>query len=154
MLENYHAHGVKFRFPGDWKLSEQQDQGETTITVESPDTSFWSLSLFFDSPAPENVLEAAVDALEQSYEEIDIYPVNAQVCHRNSLARDAEFVCYELINSAFLRAFQTDKFTALVYYQGTDHELEHTRQILESICQSLQCDQDEWEGAGSKEIED
>ena len=140
MLEMYHAHGVRFRFPVSWKLSEQARERETTITVESPDTSFWSLCLFFDGPPPEQILETAVAALEQDYDEIDVYPATARLCDRDSLARDAEFVCLELINSAFLRAFQTEDFTALVYYQGTDHELEHTRPVLERISESLAWD--------------
>ena len=142
MLELYHAHGIQFRFPDAWKLSEQAHGPEATITVESPDTSFWSLSLFFDGPPPEQVLETAVAALAQDYDEIDVYPAAARLCDRDSLARDAEFVCFELINSAFLRAFRTDDFTALVYYQGTDHELEETRPILERICDSLAWDGD------------
>jgi len=147
MHQTYHAHGVQFRFPSSWELSEQSRGNEAAITVESPETSFWSLWLFFDCPTPQRVLETAVSALEQDYDEIDVYPVEARMCRRESLARDVEFVCLELINSAFLRAFQTDDFTALVFYQGTDHELERTRPILEGICKSLQWDGDQSPGS-------
>jgi hypothetical protein len=37
-----------------------------------------------------------------------------------------------------LRVFRTGRFTALVLYQGTDHELEETRNVLEEISNTLQ----------------
>jgi len=42
-----------------------------------------------------------------------------------------------LINTAALRAFETPGFTAVVLYQGTDHELRETRSVLEAITRSL-----------------
>ena len=53
------------------------------------------------------------------------------------MARDVDFVCFELINSAFIRSFQTERFTVLVLYQGFDAELETTRPLLEAISASL-----------------
>jgi hypothetical protein len=46
-------------------------------------------------------------------------------------------VQYELINSAFLRAVEIGSRTALILYQGTDHELESTRTVLEAISASF-----------------
>lgn len=45
-----------------------------------------------------------------------------------------------MIISAFLRSFQTEQFTALVFYQGTDLELEQTCQTLDAITDTLQCE--------------
>ena len=42
----YQAHGVQFRHPNDWKVTEQPEGEQITITVSSPDTAFWALSLF------------------------------------------------------------------------------------------------------------
>jgi hypothetical protein len=137
----YAAHGIRFRYPAAWQLTEQEAGGEVSIAVSSPETSFWSLSLFFDRPQPEQVMESALDAFREEYDEIDIYPVSANLCRQKNLARDVEFVCLDLLNSAFLRAFRTARFTALVLYQGTDHELEdETQPLLEAISNSLQCD--------------
>ena len=90
-------------------------------------------------------METALDAFRKEYEELDIYPVSETICDRDCLARDVEFVCLELINSAFLRTFRSDHFTALILYQGTDFELEMTREQLENISLSLQCEGDELE---------
>jgi len=140
MEQLYSAHGVRFRFPAEWQLSEQRTTTGVHITVSSPETSFWSLTLLFDTPRPEDVIESALDAFREEYAELDIYSSEAALCHRRNVACDLEFICFELINSAFLRSFRTERFTVLVLFQGTDCELEHTREVLEAISESLQCD--------------
>ncbi|HET6327122.1 MAG TPA: hypothetical protein VFG04_20745 [Planctomycetaceae bacterium] len=137
MEEIYEGHGISFRYPANWELTEQEDDEATSITVASPETSFWSISLFQDSPSPQEVLNSAVEAFREEYAEADIYPSTARVGKRAGLARDVDFVCFELISSAFLRAFQTRRYTVLVLYQGFDGELETTRPLLEAISASL-----------------
>ena len=139
MDEVYETHGVRFQFPDDWELREEEKDREFTVTVSSPETSFWSLVLLFDRPQPEHVMESALEVFRQEYDELDIYPSNAPLCNCQTVARDIEFVCLELINSAFLRAFQTERFTALVLYQATDIELQNTNTVLNRISQSLTC---------------
>ena len=146
----YESNGVRFRFPEHWELHEEHSNNQISITVSSPETSFWTLSLFFNSMQEHELMESALDAFREEYKELDIYPVAETLCHRESIARDLEFVCLELINSAFLRAFRTNHFTALILYQGTDHELEMTREQLEKISLSLQCEGDELDDARNR----
>jgi hypothetical protein len=143
MDEIYEGHGIRFRYPSDWQLREEEGDESTCITVDSPDTSSWSISLFYDSPAPQQVVDSAVQAFREEYDEVDVYPSDEQLGERGGAARDVDFVCFELINSAFLRSFQTVRFTLLMLYQGFDGELETTRPILESISASLQLDEAE-----------
>ena len=141
--EIYRSHGVRFQYPDYWELTEQRQENELSITVSSPETSFWSLTLLPDGPSPDEIMASAMVAFEDEYEELDIYPSEASICDRRSVARDVEFVCLELVNSAFLRAFRLGERSALVLYQGTDHELEETRETLEEITSSLHCEEDE-----------
>lgn len=136
--------GVRFRYPDRWELSEEPSDEGTTITVSSSGASFWTLSLFFDCPAPKDVVEQALDTFRAEYDELDVYSVSLELCQRPTSARDIEFVCLEMLNSAFLRSFQTEQFTALVLYQGTDQELEQTREALDAIANSLQYDPDQF----------
>jgi hypothetical protein len=142
-LADYDNHGIRFRFPKTWELSEETSGDETTISVQSDETSFWTIVLFKSRPDPEAVLDAVVDAFEQDYEEVDVLTAVSSLCGLPSLGRDLDFVCYDLLNSATLRAFQTSNQTVLVIFQGTDHELETTRTQLESISASLECDDED-----------
>ena len=137
MDETYEGNGIRFRYPTSWELVEQEDGESTSITVASPETSFWSVSLFRDGPSPQQVVASAVEAFREEYDEVDVYPCEEKMGDRPGVARDVDFVCFELINSAFLRSFQTDRFTVLVLYQGFDGELADTRPLLEAISASL-----------------
>lgn len=140
MDETYSDHGVQFSYPADWELSEEKRDDETEITVASPNTAFWSLTLFYDRPEPEYVMETVLNAFREEYPELDVYESKARVCGKKAVARDIEFVCWELLNSAWARTFRTAKFTALVLCQGNDKELQGTDDILARITQSLRCD--------------
>jgi len=137
MEEIYEGHGIRFRYPAYWELTEQEDDEAISITVASPETSFWSISLFREGPTPQQVLDSAVEAFQEEYAEADVYPSTGRIGDRGGVARDVDFVCFELINSAFIRSFQTEHFTVLVLYQGFDAELETTRLLLEAISASL-----------------
>ena len=145
-LTDYCHYGIRFRFPSTWELSEETSSDETTISIQSDGTSFWTIVLFKSRPDPDAVLDAVVAAFEQDYEEVDVLTAVSSLCGLPSLGRDVDFVCYDLLNSATLRAFQTSNQTVLVIFQGTDHELETTRTQLESISSSLECDDedDKW----------
>jgi len=139
LFEKYDDHGVQFSYPGHWELSEQESENEVSVSVTSAETSFWALTLFFDGPDPEYVIKSALETFRDEYDEFDVYETKSKLSGHECVSRDLEFVCLELINSVFLRAFRADKFTAFVMYQGTDQELEQTRTIMDAICASLKC---------------
>lgn len=129
--------GVRFAFPEGWTLSRDEHEQEVTLTVSGEGTSFWSLSLYPEETPVEVVIETAVAAFREEYEELDVYEAGGSLCGFPVESRTIEFVCLELINTAVLRAFMTPDFTVLVYYQGTDHELVDIRETLEAITTSL-----------------
>src|SRR3990172_6386979 len=107
MNELYTAHGVRFRYPGEWQVSEQRDEGQLSITVSSPHSSFWTLTLLEGRPDPRDIVDAVVDAFREEYDELDVYPSRVHVGSRQTVARDIDFGCLELLNSARVRAFRT-----------------------------------------------
>jgi hypothetical protein len=137
MDTTYQSHGVTFRYPGEWELTEEQTDEQLSITVSSPLTAFWTLILFPDCPEPEDVVETALEAFHQEYSEMDEYPSQARVGRRATIGRDIDFVCLDVLNLARVRAFRTTGFTALVLFQLTEAEQDETGPILEMITRSL-----------------
>src|SRR6185369_7907984 len=101
--ETYSNHGVRLDYPANWEISEQVRDGELTVTVASPGTAFGSLSLYFDKPDPDDVMETVLAAFREEYPDLGAYPVRDRVCDTETLAQDIEFVCWELLNSAWAR---------------------------------------------------
>lgn len=140
-MNEYTQYGIRFEYPEDWQMDDGEAADARTITVNSGETSFWCLSIFEDCPSIESVLDAAIAAFEEEYEEVDVSAT--EETHLDSfvdqeiVARDVEFVCLELVNTACLRAIAAEQFTLLVLYQGTDFELAQTGRTLERITESL-----------------
>ena len=138
MTEWYDDDGVRFAYPESWELIREETEGGVTLTVNGDGTSFWTLALYPSSmSSATDMIESAVAAYREEYQESDVYPVEGALCGFPCEGRDVEFVCLELINTVSLRAFETPGFTAMVLFQGTDHELRETRPVLEAITRSL-----------------
>jgi hypothetical protein len=148
MTETYSAHGVRFQYPDDWEVSEQQRGAELVITVTSPETSFFTLGLLFDRPSAEAVVETVIEALREEYEDLDDYEVVERVAGQATVARDVEFFCLELLNSAWVRAFALPRFTVLVFYQANDRDLEEVQPVFEQILDSLAWEEDDEDEPG------
>ena len=139
----FEGHGIRFEYPDDWILHEQSSPEEITLTVHSPDTSFWSLTLIFDRPDPRRVIDAILETFREEYTEIDVYPSDVRLGDQPTESCELDFVCHDLIGSAFLRAAVAPEFTLLVLYQGADLELDNTQPLLEKINNSLTWDADD-----------
>lgn len=147
----FEGHGIRFEYPDDWILHEQPSPDELTLTVHSQETSFWSLTLLFDRPDPQRVIDSVLDAFREEYTEIDVYPNETRLNDQPAVACELDFVCHELIGSAFLRAVAAPDFTLLVLYQGADLELDDLQPLLEKIGRTLTWESDdpaEYEGLG------
>ncbi|MAG94230.1 MAG: hypothetical protein CMJ48_10820 [Planctomycetaceae bacterium] len=136
--QTFDNRGIRFEYPTGWQVAEEHAEGELVVTVSSGETAFWSLSLYFERPDARELIDSAITTFSELYEEVDGYEVAGQKLFKlDALGRDLEFVCLELINTAWLRATLTDRFTALVLAQFTDQEQETVAPILRRITQSL-----------------
>ena len=132
-------YGIRFQYPADWELTEQAKTGEVSVTVSSPHTAFWIVTLFYDRPEPQEIIETVLAAFHEEYDEMDDYPARVRLCQHKTVARDIEFVCLELLNSAWARSFRTEDYTVLVLYQASDVDLDETQPVMEAITRSLKC---------------
>lgn len=147
----FEGHGIRFEYPDDWILHEQSTPEEITLTVHSPDTCFWSVTLLLDRPEPQRVIESALDAFREEYTEIDVYSGDERLNELPTIACELDFVCHDLISSAFLRAIVAANFTVLVLYQGADLELDTLQTLLEKITASLKWEIDSDDPPGELE---
>lgn len=53
----YEAHGLRFLYPENWQLDEQLGDAVLSISVQSPDTAFWMISLYESQPAATDTAE-------------------------------------------------------------------------------------------------
>ncbi len=136
--QDYQRHGVSFRYPTGWELTEEGSEHERTITLQTAGASFWTMTLFADRPDPEQIVESVVEAYREDYDDLDVYPLSEEGDSPTAAGADLDFVYLDLVNSVSVRAFQTEARSAVVIYQGTDQELEVLREKFEAVTQSLE----------------
>jgi len=147
-MKLFNEYGISFEYPNDWELAKEVDEtnGVIQVNVSGPDSSFWLISLIFTEITAEELLEQSLNVFQDEYDELDVYEVKTKLAGKKCLGYDIEFVCSELINSAYLRVFKAELFTAFLLYQGTDQDLKTTLKDLEAISKSLDCFDSDFEG--------
>lgn len=138
----FRQHGIRFEIPAGWDFEEQtNDDQDVTLTV-SDGAAFWTLTLMWDRPEVEQVLQEAREAFENEYDELDQEEVTTKISRRDAVGVDIHFVCMELINHVQLRCFRTGRFTAFLMYQMTDQEQKYYEPLFLDLTESLDVDQD------------
>lgn len=154
MTSLYQNHGLLFRYPAHWELSEEVADGFVTITVAPGPGGFWSATILSERPDVLEVLESAVNAYLETYDEVDVFDLSTEVARHPGEGRDIEFVCFELLNRVELRAFRTSHCTVLVTCQGTDDELEELQSEFDAVTCSLEVPDGFLTGAPQRWVED
>jgi hypothetical protein len=141
-LVQFQNHGVRFHYPDIWQLEEagNDDDDDIVITVSGDGTCFWSIHILSNSPPPPQVVESCVAAFTDEYDDAEATATERWLAEMPAYARDVEFSCYELMNTSSMQSVRTSDFTLLVLWQGTDHELEEYRPILDAMTDSVRAD--------------
>lgn len=140
---------ITLEAPDDWTFEKQSSDSEVSATFSGPGTSFVTISLFRDRPVPAELIKTAIGAFRAEYEELDEYPVKTELCGRATEACDLDFVCLDIVNSVFLRSFETARFTIFILCQTDSAELAQTRAMFEQLSAGLKClDDDGLPGVG------
>jgi hypothetical protein len=139
-LQPFQKYGVQFLYPDIWELEETADDNNVIVTVSSEGTCFWAIHILGDCPPPPQAVESCIEAFMEEYEDAEASVANARLADMPAYARDLNFSCYELMNTASLQSVRTTDFTLLVLWQGTDHELSEYRHILEFMTSSVRAE--------------
>lgn len=138
-MKEFDAHGVRFRYPEDWSLTDESTDEKVEVTVQSDGTAFWTVAVFGDGPAPESLVESAVSAYREDYPDLDAYPAETTAGPFGpAVSREVEFVCLELIAAARVAAYRAGDRTVMTLFQCADVELESRRPLLDAMTASLE----------------
>ncbi len=136
-LVPYEGHGITFEYPGFWEITEEFEGEDALISVVADNACFWALRILRTCPRPDEVVNSCVEAFKEEYDDPEITELGGVMAEMPAFCREVEFTCFELLNSAAFCSVRSSKMTLLAWWQGTDHELEFTRPILEKMTQSV-----------------
>jgi len=130
--------GISFQYPDNWVLDEEDAlSGGESVTVYSPGGGFWSVSMHPRSVEPGDMAEAAVEALEEVYEEIEVQGTREDVAGYDLVGYDLNFFYLDLTSSAQIRALRSSRSTLTIFCQAEDQEFQRIRQVFQAMTTSL-----------------
>ncbi|MEZ6045001.1 MAG: hypothetical protein R3C11_05360 [Planctomycetaceae bacterium] len=139
--ETYTQHGLQITYPANWTLEESVSTEEIQIVIQRPTSAFWVMTLYFERPGTEDLIESAIEAYRGEYGQVDEQRSEKRVGEHVATAVDLEFICLDLPTTVTLQAFATDRFTALILARIRTRP-ESTASLVREICNSIQCEED------------
>jgi regulator of RNase E activity RraB len=130
--------GISFQYPDNWTLDEEDAlAGRNSVTVYSPGGAFWSVAVHPRSADPAQLAKAAVDAMKQEYEELEVEETCEAVAGREIIGYDLNFYCLDFINTARIRCLRTDQTTYAIFCQAEDREFDRVQLVFQAMTASL-----------------
>ena len=132
--------GIRFQYPENWSLERGEHDSGWSVTVQSRDTAFLSLSYHTDQSDMAALADSALDAMREEYDELETDPALETLAGLPAIGHDVRFYSLDLTNTAWIRAFACEEGCILILCELNDLELERNGKVLKAICASLTID--------------
>ncbi len=138
MPAKYVKMGMSFEYPENWTLDEEDAlAGRRSVTIYSPNGAFWSLAVHPSSTTPDQLARAAVDAMKEEYEDLEVQPASDVIAGWEVVGHDLNFYCLDLTNTATIRCLSTDQATYSIFCQGEDRDYDRLAMVFLAITTSF-----------------
>jgi len=138
MPQTFDKLGVRFLYPDNWTLDEGEAvEGGSSVSVYSPQGSFWSIVVEPRAVDPAEMAAAALQAFKAEYDNCDSEPMSETLAGREIRGYDANFFCLDLLSTANIRGFRTAANTCLVVWQAEDRDLAAHEPVFRAMTTSL-----------------
>jgi hypothetical protein len=134
--------GIRFEYPENWRLEREDNEDGWTVSVQSPGTAFLMVCLREDTPATDEMADAALEALREDYPELEADDCIDSVAGQPAIGHVVRFFSLDLTNTCWTRSFYSSHGTVLVLWQVNDLELEESEPVLRAICSSFEVETD------------
>lgn len=136
----YEHRGIRFLYPENWSLvDEEYEDWPHSVTVQSPQTGFWSLHVYPPGQELKPLVKEVVESIQSSFpdQELEVLPVTDEVGETTTKGVDVTFFYLDLLVEARVRTLKTPSATLIWHYQAESRELEAMDQVFLAITTSL-----------------
>ena len=134
----YENAGIRFRYPENWRIIEEQTDGDAqTVSVQSPGSGFWMLQVF---PLRQESSELTGDLLQMlrgEYGDIESEPVCQPMLGVEVVGYNLHFFCLDMLVVARARGFTLGNRSCLLLCQAEDREFSELELVFEAMTTSL-----------------
>ncbi len=134
----YDKMGIRFLYPDNWTLEEEEAlRGERSVTVYSPEGAFWSIVLHPPSVDPDVLTIAAMQTMKQEYPQTEAEPARETVRGQEITGYDLSFYYLDLTSTALIRGFRNATATGVILCQAEDRDFRRVEAVFQAITASL-----------------
>ncbi len=138
MPKEFARWGIRFEYPENWELQEETStDGCQAVTVFGSSGGFWTLSIHEDPVDPKEMVTAALEAIQQEYENAEVERTEEQIGENTVAGGEARFYYLDLTNTVCVRSAMGDRGTYVVFYQDEDRDFKGNQAVFEAITASF-----------------
>jgi hypothetical protein len=138
MQANFEKFGIRFQYPDNWTLeADDMLRGQGAVSVYSPGGGFWSVTVHDPEDDPGELIDAVVDAMRNTYEELDVEETLESIDGRSVPGCEMNFYCLDLTNTATARVIHSSRGNYVVLCQAEDREFAELKDVFAAMTASL-----------------
>src|SRR4051794_4406559 len=117
-MARFERDGVGFMYPDNWQVADEETENGWTVSVQSPDTTFFLLSYDGAMPEPALMADTALDALRSEYESLESESAVESLAGQPAVGHDVQFFSFDLTNTCWVRSFYGAGGTLLAMWEA------------------------------------
>ncbi len=134
----YQKLGVRFLYPENWQVQdEEQDDWPRTVTLQSEQTSFWSLYLYPPGHDARQAVTEVIGSIRELYDDLEVLPAKETIAEQEAKGVDIAFFYLDLLVEARIRCLKTPSGLVLWHFQAESREFDQMEPVFQAITTSL-----------------
>src|SRR6516225_12305412 len=114
MAARFDDGGIHFQYPENWQLAREENETGWTVSLQSPRTAFMMVCLREDLPTPDQLADAALDALREDYPGLEADDCVDNLAGQPAIGHDIRFISLDWTNTCWTRCFYSSCVTSVV----------------------------------------
>jgi hypothetical protein len=134
----YENLGVRFLYPENWSvLDEEPDQWPRTVTIQSPETSFWTLQVYPAGQDARQAVTLVIDSIREVYPDLEVLPAKEELGDVEAKGVDIAFFYLDLLVEARIRCVKTPSSVLIWHCQAESREFDTMEPVFRAMATSL-----------------
>jgi hypothetical protein len=141
-MNTFERDRILIRYPDDWsaETAEDPESGGWTVTVSSPQTAFFMMSLQPDANDSGDLSDQTLATMKEEYKEFDAEEVMETICGLPAIGFNADFLTVDTAIICRVRCLNTFAGPLLLMSQVSEYDRDQNDPELRAIVASLDVD--------------
>ncbi len=138
MPKRYSQLGLKFAYPNDWDLGEEETDGwPRSVAFQFPGGGYWSVYLYPATTDPQKLMDEVLESLRAEFDNIEAEEVSEIIGDAFVDGYDVSFFCLDFLINAQVRVLEAPSGTLIWMCQAESSDFEDRRDSFRQVSKSM-----------------